>query len=492
MLHPVILCGGSGSRLWPLSRSQYPKQFLSVCGERSLLQSTVQRSAGLPDRGGVIAVCNQEHRFLVAQQLREAGAEALTVVLEPVGRNTAPAVAVAAMQALSQDPEATLLVMPSDHLVGDDGAFHQAVGYGVGAAAQGRLVTFGISPDRAETGYGYIRADGGREGPVRPVREFIEKPDRDTAESYLASGEYYWNSGLFLFGARTYLDALQRYRRDIFDACDRAFGRVSADMDFVRLQGEAFAACPAESIDCAVMEKTRDAAVVPMDCGWSDVGDWSTLHEVTMTDETGNVLLGDVLVEDTEGSYVRAEGRLVAAVGVENQVIVETPDAVLVAARDRAQDVKHIVERLRAEGRHESNVHRRVYRPWGSYEGISQADRFQVKRIVVDPGQRLSLQMHHHRAEHWVVVRGTARVTRGDDEFLLSEDQSTYIPLGVRHRLENAGVIPLEVIEVQTGSYLGEDDIVRFDDVYGRVPTDAKGAPAEAANEGSGISEAER
>jgi mannose-1-phosphate guanylyltransferase/mannose-6-phosphate isomerase len=467
MLHPVLLCGGSGERLWPLSRRQYPKQFLALNGDGSLLQATAQRVEGLDDLAAPIAVANSDYRFLVAEQLRSAGAGEAAVLLEPAARNTAPAVAAAAMVALRRDADALILVMPSDHVITDTAAFQAAVTVGRQAAVEGRLVTFGIRPTHAETGYGYIRANG--DGAIRRVAEFVEKPDRETAEGYLAAGGYFWNSGIFLFGARRFLEELERFRPDILEAVQRAFSQARSDLDFLRLDATAFEACASESVDYAVMEHTRDAMVVPVDFGWSDVGSWTSLRDIGTPDAQGNVLCGDVITEDASGCYVRSEGRLVAALGVHDQIIVETPDAVLVASCDRVQDVKRIVARLKGGRRSETETHRRVYRPWGAYEGIAQESRFQVKRIIVNPGQRLSLQMHHHRAEHWIVVSGTARVTRGDETFLLTEDESTYIPLGTRHRLENPGVIPLELIEVQTGSYLGEDDIVRFDDVYGRA-----------------------
>ncbi|MGD8429045.1 MAG: mannose-1-phosphate guanylyltransferase/mannose-6-phosphate isomerase [Ectothiorhodospiraceae bacterium] len=464
-----------------MSRRHYPKQFLAVNGENTMLQAAAERAGGLREIGPPIVLANEQHRFLVAQQLTEAGVEDASIVLEPVGRNTAPAVALAALYALRSDPEAVLLVMPSDHLIADDDAFRRAVEAGREAAHAGRLVTFGVVPTGPETGYGYVRAGEALENGVRVVDRFVEKPDRATAEGYLADGGYFWNSGIFLLGARAYLQELGRWRKDILDACEAAFASASPDLDFLRLDAERFATCPAQSVDYAVMEHTRRAAMMPLACGWSDLGDWSSLQDNTGSEADGNVLMGDVLAEDTRNSYIRAEGRLVATVGVSDHIVVETPDAVLVAARDRCQDVRRIVDRLREMGRDETDVHRRVYRPWGSYEGVATAERFQAKRIIVDPGQRLSLQMHHHRAEHWIVVRGTARVTRDGEQFLLGEDQSTYIPLGVSHCLENPGVIPLEVIEVQTGSYLGEDDIVRFDDIYGRVEQTETEQPAAEA-----------
>jgi len=444
-----------------------------------MLQASVLRLEGLEERDRTIAVANESHRFLVAQQLREAGLPESDLILEPAGRNTAPAVAVAAMTALQRDADAVLLVTPADHVIRDDEAFRDAVRTGLPSARAGRLVVFGIVPERPETGYGYIRTDASQ-GDVRRVAEFVEKPDAQRAEAFVASGDYFWNSGIFLLGARRYLEELGRHRPEILAACESAFGGTRRDLDFLRLEETAFDDCPAESIDYAVMENTADAAMVPLGCGWSDVGSWTALQEESEPTEDGNVLVGDVIAEGASNSYIHSQGRLIAAIGTRDQVIVETPDAVLVAARERVQDVRDLVGRLRSSGRAEIDVHREVFRPWGSYEGIAQADRFQVKRIVVSPGQRLSLQMHHHRAEHWIVVRGTARVTRDDETFLLSEDQSTYLPLGARHCLENPGVIPLELIEVQTGSYLGEDDIVRYDDIYGRVEAAENKEPAGA------------
>lgn len=468
MLTPLILSGGSGTRLWPLSREHYPKQFLPLNGEGSLFQDTLARLDALPQAGAPLVVCNQAHGFMVAQQLQEQGREAAAILLEPVGRNTAPAVAIGALKALHTDPAAILLVMPADHVIRDLERFAAAVAEGQRAAAEGALVTFGIVPTRPETGYGYIKSDGAQNA-VQLVERFVEKPDLATAEEYVRSGDYYWNSGIFMFRADRYLEVLEEYEPAMVDACRRALAAAKQDLDFIRLDEAAFAQSPDNSIDYAVMERTRDAVVVPMDVGWSDLGSWAALQEVSEPGPEGNVLIGDVLTEDTRDCYVRAENRLVATVGLKSTVVVETADAVLVADRERVQDVKAIVQRLQAQGREESANHRRVYRPWGSYEGIAQAERFQVKRIVVNPGQQLSLQMHHHRAEHWIVVRGTAKVECGDKTFLLSEDQSTYIPLGTTHRLSNPGVIPLELIEVQTGAYLGEDDIVRFEDTYGRV-----------------------
>lgn len=486
---PVILSGGSGTRLWPLSRELYPKQFLPMTGgARSLLQSTVQRIAGFPGARAPLVVCNEEHRFLVAEQLRMLDVKPEAILLEPVGRNTAPAVALAALA--QPDPESVLLVMPADHVIPDVAVFHQSLSAGLELAQAGALVTFGIVPKSAHTGYGYIRAD--REGTsslvpgaskkntkhegqstkdssALPVLQFVEKPDQATAESYLASGDYFWNSGMFLFKASTYLAELERHAPDILAACRASLKGEQRDRDFLRLDAEAFTACRSDSVDYAVMEHTDKAMVVPLDAGWSDVGSWDSLWEVGEKDPEGNVLTGDVLTEGVRNTYIHAQQRLVAAVGLEDLVIVETGDAVLVMDKHRTQDVKQIVARLRQAGRGEAQTHRCVARPWGTYECIDGAERFQVKRITVKPGEKLSLQMHHHRAEHWVVVRGTARITRGEEVFILSENESTYIPLGVKHRLENPGRIPLELIEVQSGAYLGEDDIVRFEDTYGRA-----------------------
>lgn len=468
MLTPVLLSGGVGSRLWPVSRELYPKQFLPLTGADSLLHQTLARAGAIDGAAAPIVVCNDEHRFLVAEQLRTAGIAPAAILLEPVGRNTAPAVAVAALQALRENKDAVLLVLPADHVILEPAPFMEAVAHGLPAAAGGDLVTFGIIPSAPETGFGYIRCGEPVGECLKRVHEFVEKPDRDTAQGYLDSGEYLWNSGMFLLRADSYLSELEAFAPAILDAARRALDGGQRDLDFVRLDRTAFEACPSDSIDYAVMEQTRKAVVVPLACGWSDVGSWSSLWDVQPKDGTGNAVAGDVLLHDVDNSYVRAESRLVAAVGLDNMIIVETSDAVLVADKGRVQDVKHIVSALKAARRDEATIHKQVFRPWGSYESLVAAGRFQVKRIVVNPGQQLSLQMHHHRAEHWIVVSGTAEVTCGDKVFLLSEDQSTYIPLGNRHRLSNPGVIPLEMIEVQTGSYLGEDDIVRFQDVYGR------------------------
>jgi len=469
MIIPVVLSGGVGSRLWPVSRESYPKQFLPLVNEQlSLLQETVSRTQLLDDLGPIIAVCNDGHRFLVAEQMRQINMPA-TILLEPEGRNTAPAAALAAMQAVTMDPEAIMLLLPADHVIRNTDKFKLAAEQAVAQAREGYLVTFGVVPDKPETGYGYIQSgDRLPSGEGFTIRQFVEKPDLAHAQTYVASGDYYWNSGMFVMRAQTYLDELQRLAPEILSVCKAAFASSRRDLDFIRIDAAVFSKCPADSIDYAVMEHTERGAVVPLDSGWSDVGAWSTLWDVAEKDESGNVLCGDTVLSDVRNSYIRSESRMVAAVGIDGLVVVETADAVLVADKSRVQDVKHIVNQLVKTRRNEATLHTRVYRPWGSYESLVSDGRFQVKRIVVNSGHTLSLQMHHHRAEHWIVVKGTAKVTCDDREFLLSEDQSTYIPLGNRHRLGNPGVIPLEIIEVQTGSYLGEDDIVRFDDVYGR------------------------
>ncbi|KAA2285200.1 mannose-1-phosphate guanylyltransferase/mannose-6-phosphate isomerase [Arenimonas fontis] len=465
-LTPVILSGGSGTRLWPLSRETHPKQFQPLVGERSLLQATWQRLEGLPGLSAPIVVANEEHRFMVAEQLRQVGVTPSALLLEPVGRNTAPAIAAAALQARAGGGDPLLLVLPSDHVIADAAGFRAAVQAALPAAAAGRLVTFGIVPTGPETGYGYIQAGQG-EG-VRPVDRFVEKPDLDTARAYLAAGGYYWNAGMFLFRASVYLDELGRHAPEMLSAVQAAFEGARRDADFLRLAREPFVACPANSIDYAVMEKTDRAAVLPMDVGWSDVGSWSALWAIADQDGEGNAHHGDVVAMGCRNTLAWGGRRLVAMLGLEDVIVVDTDDAVLVARRERVQEVKDIVARLKAEGRPQAGIHRKVYRPWGSYDSVDSGERFQVKRIVVKPGAALSLQMHHHRAEHWIVVSGTARVTCDDKVFMLSENQSTYIPLGSKHRLENPGKVPLELIEVQSGSYLGEDDIVRFEDVYGR------------------------
>lgn len=478
MLIPVILSGGAGTRLWPLSRESYPKQLLPLTSDKTMLQETVLRLGGIASLAKPIVVCNESHRFMVAEQLRQIEVEADAIILEPCGRNTAPAVAIAALQAQSAGDDPLLLILPADHLISEVDVFCKMAGQAAQLADQGHLVTFGIVPDAAETGYGYIKAAeqalAGSE--AFPVAEFVEKPDAATAQKYVDSGQYYWNSGMFLFKASRYLEELGKHRPDILSACQSAFTSLSADLDFLRLEASGFAACASESIDYAVMEKTAAAVVLPLAAGWNDVGAWSALWDVHPQNAEGNVLLGDVLTEGAENCYLHATNRLIAAVGVTDLIVVETADAVLVAQRDKVQDVKGIVQQLKAQKRPEALLHRRVNRPWGAYEGIDVGERFQVKRITVNPGASLSLQKHHHRAEHWVVVKGTAQVTCGDNILLLSENQSTYIPLGEVHRLENPGQIPLEMIEVQSGSYLGEDDIVRLEDNYGRKADQEKNA----------------
>lgn len=464
LLQPVLLSGGSGTRLWPLSREAYPKQFLPLVGDDTMVQATWRRVAPLASAAPII-VANEEHRFLVAEQLRQIGAPVPAILLEPVGRNTAPAIAAAALQALAGGQDPLLLVLPSDHVVRDPAAFRNAVMEVVAVAEAGALVTFGIMPDAPETGFGYIQSEKGS-GPQKVLR-FVEKPDEATAQSYLDAGSYYWNSGMFLFRASRYLEELRKFRPDIVDAVTLAFDSAQRDGDFVRLDKEAFTASPADSIDYAVMEKTADAMVLPVDIGWNDVGSWSALWDVADHDADGNSHHGDVIAVDTRNSYAYAQ-RLVALVGVDDIVVVETDDAVLVARKDRVQEVKQVVARLKDAQRSQAVLHREVHRPWGSYDSVDVGTRHQVKRIKVKPGAQLSLQSHRHRAEHWIIVKGIARVTRDNDVFELFENQSTYIPIGAKHRLENPGTEWLELVEVQSGDYLGEDDIVRYSDIYGR------------------------
>ena len=472
-IYPVILCGGSGNRLWPLSRTLYPKQFLPLAAERTMLQETALRFAPGPRFAPPVLLCNDEHRFIVAEQLQAAGIAPARIVLEPVGRNTAPAACVAAMLLVREDADALMLLSPADHVVADDGALHAAIEAGAALARAGRLVTFGVPADAPHTGYGYIKAarpiDG---GPGFEVARFVEKPDRTSAEGYLAEGGYSWNSGIFLFAAQSYLDELARHAPAMVEACRAALDGALDDLDFFRLARAAFEACPADSIDYAVMEKAAHAAVLPVEMGWNDVGSWDALYQIAARDGDDNLVVGDVLALDSRGNYLRAESGLVAALGVENLVVVATGDVVLVAAREKVEAVKALVDRLAAEGRPEASLHPVVYRPWGSFEGIKVGPHYQVKHLVIKPGAKISLQYHNRRAEHWVVVRGRARITRGDQSFELDPDRSTYIPLGETHRLENPGDEPLEVIEVQTGDYLGEDDIVRLEDTYGRTDED--------------------
>ncbi|WP_445425034.1 MULTISPECIES: mannose-1-phosphate guanylyltransferase/mannose-6-phosphate isomerase [unclassified Alishewanella] len=469
MLLPIIMAGGTGSRLWPLSRELMPKQFLTLSGDKTMLQATVERLQGLQIEAPLV-ICNEEHRFIAAEQLRQINQLKSNILLEPAGRNTAPAVALAALYAVKQNLDPTLLILAADHIISDTGAFHDAIGIASELASQNKLVTFGIVPNSAETGYGYIRR--GKASTISSatfdVAQFVEKPSRDIAEQYLQSGEYYWNSGMFMFKASVYLAELKKYRPDILAACEQAIAHIDTDLDFIRLAAEPFMNCPADSIDYAVMEKTADAVVVPLDAGWSDVGSWSSLWDISKKDNQQNVLHGEVFQHNCEGNYVFSETGIIATVGLKDTVIIQTKDAILVAAKDQVQDVKNIVQQLKNEGRTEHHIHREVYRPWGKYDSIDTGGRYQVKRITVKPGEKLSIQMHHHRAEHWIVVQGTANVTVNENKQLLTENQSVYIPIGAVHSLENPGKIPLELIEVQSGPYLGEDDIVRFSDRYGR------------------------
>lgn len=478
MIQPVIMAGGAGSRLWPLSRELYPKQFLKVTGEQSMLQQTFARLEGL-EHIAPLLICNEEHRFIAAEQTRLGGFEHSGIILEPVGRNTAPAIALAALQALKQvkggDAEPILLVLAADHLIENQLVFQQSVRRALAYAEADQLVTFGIVPTAAETGYGYIKRGVPQNDTAFKVDSFVEKPDLNTAQDYLDSGEYYWNSGMFMFKASQYIEELKGHNPTMLEACEKAMSATQTDLDFVRVDKQAFQACPADSIDYAVMEPvcapsgSGNLVVVPMDAGWSDVGSWSALWDVTEKDNNNNAHKGDVIAVKSTNNYVYAENKLIATVGVNNLVVVETKDAILVADKSQVQDVKAIVQQLKNSERSEYKIHREVYRPWGKYDSIDFGARDQVKRITVNPGQKLSIQKHFHRSEHWIVVAGTASVTNGDNVILVTEDQSTYIPLGTIHALENPGKIPLEMIEVQTGSYLGEDDIVRFEDRYGRA-----------------------
>lgn len=463
---PVILSGGSGTRLWPLSRGQHPKQFLPLVTDYTMVQETLLRLDGIPGLAAPITVCNEDHRFMMAEQLWEIGIKPSAIILEPVGKNTAPAVALAALSAFS--PDDVLLILPADHVIADIPGFQAAVIAARKLAEQGYLVTFGIVPTAPETGYGYIQRATAIDEAFR-VEAFVEKPDLPTATRYLESGEFFWNSGMFAFTAGNFLAELEKFNPAMLAACHEALAAAKVDLDFTRLDKALFSACPADSIDYAVMEKTDKAIMIPLDAGWNDVGSWSALWEVIEKDASGNAVHGDVLALDSHNSFIHAEHRLVTVVGADNLVVVETSDAVMIVTKDRVQEVKDIVNQLKQQQRSEPDVHRKTYRPWGHYDAVDSGHRHQTKRIVVKPGAKLSLQKHHHRAEHWVVVKGTALVTKGDEQVLLTENQSTFIPLGVIHCLENPGVIPLEIVEVQSGSYLGEDDIVRFNDQYGRV-----------------------
>lgn len=474
MILPVIMAGGTGSRLWPLSRVLYPKQFLCLDGKLTMLQATIHRLQGIECESPVV-ICNEQHRFIVAEQLRQMDKLTKNIILEPVGRNTAPAIALAALAATRSKPDghSLMLVLAADHVIQDEEAFRVAVHKALPHAQNGKLVTFGIVPNKPETGYGYIhRGDVSCDTDIVSafkVAQFVEKPNLETAEAYVASGEYYWNSGMFLIRADRYLDELQKYRPDILAVCEKAMSVVDPDLDFTRVDEEAFMACPDESIDYAVMEHTQDAVVVPMDAGWSDVGSWSSLWDISRKSSEGNVVTGDVISYSTENSFLYSESGLLATIGVKDLVVVQTKDAVLVANRNSVQDVKKIVESIKAKGRREHHTHREVYRPWGKYDSIDTGERYQVKRLTVKAGEGISLQMHHHRAEHWIVVSGTAQITINGQVRLLGENESVYIPVGAEHCLENPGKIPLELIEVRSGSYLEEDDIVRLADRYGRI-----------------------
>ncbi|MCD1124792.1 mannose-1-phosphate guanylyltransferase/mannose-6-phosphate isomerase [Jinshanibacter sp. LJY008] len=468
MLQPIIIAGGTGSRLWPLSRELYPKQFLKLDSELTMLQSTVARLNDISDSTKPLIVCNEEHRFIAAEQLRQLNKLDKNIILEPFGRNTAPAIALAALYALSHGDDPLLLILSADHLIKDEIAFVSAINNAISLAEDNKLVTFGILAHYAETGYGYIQQGGAASDNGFFVKRFVEKPDFKTAEKYVSSGDYYWNSGMFLFKASRYIEELGKFSPKILMCCQDALSEINCDNDFIRINKDIFNSCPSDSIDYAVMEKTEDAVVVPMDAGWSDIGSWSSLWDISIKDDNFNVHKGDVLSYESSNNYVYAETGLVTTVGVNNTIVVQTKDAVLVADKDSVQDVKKIVEQLKILERNEYRIHREVYRPWGKYDAIDSGKRYQVKRITVNSGEKLSIQMHHHRAEHWIVVSGTANVYLGDKIQLLTENQSIYIPLGTIHALENPGKIPLELIEVQSGAYLGEDDIVRFDDRYGR------------------------
>jgi len=469
MIIPVILSGGSGTRLWPLSRKQYPKQYLSLAGDNTMLQETILRLSGLDNLADPIIVCNADHRFLVAEQCQQIDIASPTILLEPVGRNTAPAIAAAALQSLKKIDDAVLLVLSADHVIQDVEAFHQAINIASQQAQAGKLATFGIVPTDANTGYGYIKASKDDVNGAHKVEEFVEKPDLKTAQSYLEQGNYLWNSGMFMFKATTLIDELTTHSPGIVTSVNDAVNNAEQDLDFIRLDKQAFESSPSDSIDYALMEKSDNVVVVPLDAQWNDVGSWSALHDIGIKDNNGNVIKGDVITQDTTNTYINANHHMVATIGVDNLIIVDTPDATFIATQDKAQEVKSIVESLQADGRDEGGMHRKVCRPWGWYDSIESGEHFQVKRLHVNPGAKLSLQMHRQRAEHWVVVSGVATAINGEEILTLKKGESTYIPLGVTHALENKTSEPLEIIEVQSGTYLGEDDIVRFEDIYGRV-----------------------
>ena len=466
---PVILSGGSGTRLWPLSRKQYPKQYLPLASDNTMLQETILRLKGLDNLAEPIIVCNADHRFLVAEQCQQIDIQNPTILLEPVGRNTAPAIAAAALQSLKQTDDAVLLVLSADHVIQDVESFHQAINIASNQAQEGKLVTFGIVPTDANTGYGYIKASKDNTDGVYKVEEFVEKPDLKTAQTYLEQGNYLWNSGMFMFQAHTFINELTTHSPDIVTSVNNAVNNAGQDLDFIRLEKQSFESSPSDSIDYVLMEKSNNVVVVPLDAQWNDIGAWPALYDIGNKDANGNVTKGDVIIQDTTNTYINADHHLVVAIGVDNLIMIDTPDATFIATQDKAQEVKSIVESLQVSGRCEGNTHRKVYRPWGWYDSIESGEYFQVKRLHVKPGAKLSLQMHHKRAEHWVVVSGTATVTNGEQTFNLNKGESTYIPLGITHALENQTNKPLEIIEVQSGTYLGEDDIIRFEDMYGRI-----------------------
>jgi len=466
---PVILSGGSGTRLWPLSRKQYPKQYLPLAGDNTMLQETILRLNGLDNLADPIIICNADHRFLVAEQCQQIDIASPTILLEPVGRNTAPAIAAAALQSLKQTDDSVLLVLSADHVIQDVDVFHEAINIACQQAQEGKLATFGIVPTDANTGYGYIKASKDKPDGAYKVEEFVEKPNLETAQSYLEQGNYLWNSGMFMFKATTLIDELTTHSPEIVTSVNDAVNNAEQDLDFIRLDKTTFESSPSDSIDYALMEKSDNVVVVPLDAQWNDIGSWSALYDIGTKDSQGNVIKGDVITQDTTNTYINADHHMVAAIGVDNLIIIDTPDATFIATQDKAQEVKSIVESLQASGRCESSAHRKVYRPWGWYDSIESGEYFQVKRLHVKPGAKLSLQMHHKRAEHWVVVSGTATVTNGEQTFSLEKGESTYIPLGAIHGLENATNKTLEIIEVQSGTYLGEDDIIRFEDMYGRI-----------------------